>query len=420
MEVNNQKRRDFVLTLAKSVGVLGTMVYAPHLAAKDSKALVKSVSMRNGRNQQHIVFELDRSIEHKLFTLSSPNRVVLDLKGAKAAGALKLNSDRPTSLVSRLRYAMRNDDDLRIVLDMAQKTKAKASLSQSSGKYLLEIVLDDNNSTASAAVVAAAAAPAPKQVLKPVASQPKVGSRDFNVAIDPGHGGHDSGAVGKHGTFEKDVVLQIARRLKKHIDNTKGMKAFLTRDSDTFLTLRKRIEIARAKGADLFISVHADANTNKTVTGSSVYILSDKGASSEMAYWLAKSENGDGVEMAGTTLQSDNRVLSEVLLDLTQSAALDDSFDLAKEVLSELGTVNRLARKVVESANFGVLRSPDIPSMLIETAFISNPHEEKQLKTPHYQEKLASAVYRGIRSYKLALEARDPRYATTQSEHQSG
>jgi N-acetylmuramoyl-L-alanine amidase len=124
--------------------------------------------------------------------------------------------------------------------------------------------------------------------------------------------------------------------------------------------------------------------------------------------------------MAGTTLQSDNRVLSEVLLDLTQSAALDDSFDLAKEVLSELGTVNRLARKVVESANFGVLRSPDIPSMLIETAFISNPREEKQLKTPHYQEKLASAVYRGIRSYKLALEARDPRYATTQSEHKSG
>lgn len=420
MEVNNQKRRDFVLTLAKSVGVLGTMIYAPHLAAKDSKALVKSVSMRNGRNQQHIVFELDRSIEHKLFTLSSPNRVVLDLKGTKAAGALKLNSDRPTSLVSRLRYAMRNDDDLRIVLDMAQKTKAKASLSQSSGKYLLEIVLDDNNSTASAAVVAAAAAPAPKQALKPVASQAKAGSRNFNVAIDPGHGGYDSGAVGKHGTYEKDVVLQIARRLKKHIDNTKGMKAFLTRDSDKYITLRKRIEIARANGADLFISVHADANTNKTVTGSSVYILSDKGASSEMAYWLAKSENGGGVEMAGTTLQSDNRVLSEVLLDLTQSAALDDSFDLAKEVLSELGTVNRLARKVVESANFGVLRSPDIPSMLIETAFISNPREEKQLKTPHYQEKLASAVYRGIRSYKLALEARDPRYATTQSEHKSG
>jgi len=420
MEVNNQKRRDFVLTLAKSVGVLGTMVYAPHLAAKDSKALVKSVSMRNGRNQQHIVFELDRSIEHKLFTLSSPNRVVLDLKGTKAAGGLKLNSDRPTSLVSRLRYAMRNDDDLRIVLDMAQKTKAKASLSQSSGKYLLEIVLDDNNSTVPAAVVAAAAAPAPKQALKPVASQAKAGSRNFNVAIDPGHGGYDSGAVGKHGTYEKDVVLQIARRLKKHIDNTKGMKAFLTRDSDKYITLRKRIEIARANGADLFISVHADANTNKTVTGSSVYILSDKGASSEMAYWLAKSENGGGVEMAGTTLQSDNRVLSEVLLDLTQSAALDDSFDLAKEVLSELGTVNRLARKVVESANFGVLRSPDIPSMLIETAFISNPREEKQLQTPHYQEKLASAVYRGIRSYKLALEARDPRYATTQSEHKSG
>ena len=178
------------------------------------------------------------------------------------------------------------------------------------------------------------------------------------------------------------------------------MEAFLTRDTDKFLTLRQRIQKARAKHADLFISVHADANTNKTVRGSSVYILSEKGASSEMAYWLAKNENQVDVEMAGATLDSDNKVLSQVLLDLTQSAATADSLDLAQGVLSELGTVNRLARKGVESANFGVLRSPDIPSLLIETAFISNPREEKQLKTARYQNQIANAVYRGIRRYK--------------------
>ena len=194
------------------------------------------------------------------------------------------------------------------------------------------------------------------------------------------------------------------------------MEAFLTRDSDKYLTLRKRIEKARSSNADLFISVHADANKNKTVKGSSVYILSEKGASSEMAYWLAKNENQVDVRMAGATLDSDNRVLSQMLLDLTQSAAIDDSLGLAQEVLSELGNVNRLARKVVESANFGVLRSPDIPSMLVETAFISNPQEEKKLKTAKYQNQLAEAVYRGIRRYKVALEQRDPRYAESNTE----
>ena len=233
------------------------------------------------------------------------------------------------------------------------------------------------------------------------------------VVIDPGHGGRDSGAVGKYGTYEKDVVLQISKRLKKRVDKAKGMEAFLTRDSDKFLTLRQRIQKARAKHADLFISVHADANTNKTVRGSSVYILSEKGASSEMAYWLAKNENQVDVEMAGATLDSKNKVLSQVLLDLTQSAATADSLDLAQGVLSELGTVNRLARKGVESANFGVLRSPDIPSLLIETAFISNPREEKQLKTARYQNQIANAVYRGIRRYKVALDERDPRYASS-------
>lgn len=410
MEVNNQKRRDFVLRLVKTIGAVGTVFYVPSAIAKSGNALIRSIAIRNGRSQQHVIIELDRSIEHKLFTLGSPDRVVLDLKNARAAGQIKLNPDRPKTLVSKLRYAPRNGDDLRIVLDMAEKTKATTKMTKSRGQYQLEILLaNTKNSTAPVAA---------KPIKKKVTSSRAAGRsrRKFVVAIDPGHGGHDSGAVGKHGTYEKDVVLQISRRLKKRVDKTAGMEAFLTRDSDKFLSLRKRIETARAKNADLFISVHADANKNNSVRGSSVYILSEKGASSEMAYWLAKNENEADVHMAGATLDSDNRVLSQVLLDLTQSAAIDDSLDLAEEVLSELGSVNRLARKRVESANFGVLRSPDIPSMLVETAFISNPSEEKKLKTAKYQNQLAEAVYRGIRRYKVALEQRDPRYAESGSE----
>jgi len=301
-----------------------------------------------------------------------------------------------------MRYATRNDSDLRLVLDMSDAAKAKSFIRKTKHGYQLEVTLSN------AAMVGQKADknPAPKQEVK--RNGPK---RKFIVAIDAGHGGRDSGAVGKHGTLEKDVVLQIARRLRKKINRNKDMHAFLTRDKDQYLKLRTRIMRAQARNADLFISVHADANPNNSVTGSSVYILSEKGASSEMAYVLAKTENGVDIDMAGTSLQKNNPVLSRVLVDLTQSAAMDDSLDLAKEVLTELGHVNKLARKRVESANFGVLRSPDIPSMLVETAFISNPREERKLRTSHYQEKLAQAMYRGITRYKVALEGRDPRYA---------
>ena len=408
MDVKNQQRRKFVLKLAQSIGALSAISYAPKIIANDKNALIKSLAIRNGNKKQHVVIELDRSVEHKLFTLSSPDRVVLDIQSAQPVGSLKLNPDRPKTLISKLRYATRNNNDLRIVLDMARKTNAQTKMTQVNGKYQLEFVLDDKNSAA-VAPVAKAKTQKPLVVQKPKNQK----RRNFIVAIDPGHGGRDSGAVGKHGTYEKDVVLKISRRLKTRIDRTKGMEAFLTRPKDKYLTLRQRIDIAHEKKADLFISVHADANNNKSVKGSSVYVLSEKGASSEMARWLAKNENEIDIRLAGAQVDSNNKVLSKVLLDLTQSAAIDDSVDLAEEVLSELGTINRLARKKVESANFGVLRSPDIPSMLVETAFISNPEEERKLKTASYQNKIAEAVYRGIRRYKVAQDERDPRYAVT-------
>jgi N-acetylmuramoyl-L-alanine amidase len=407
MDLKNQQRRKFVLKLAQSIGALSAISYAPKIIAKDNNALIKSLAIRSGKSKQHLLIELDRSVEHKLFTLSSPDRIVLDIQSAQTSGNIKLNPDRPKTLVSRLRYATRNNNDLRIVLDMARKTKAQTKLTKVNGKYQLEVVLDDKNSVVAAAPVKKAVARKPVAVKKTKSRK----RRNFIVAIDPGHGGHDSGAVGKHGTYEKDVVLKISRRLKTRIDRTKGMEAFLTRPKDKYLTLRQRIDLAQAKNADLFISVHADANTNKNVKGSSVYVLSEKGASSEMARWLARNENEIDIRLAGAQVNSKNKVLSKVLLDLTQSAAIDDSVELAEQVLSELGTVNRLARKGVESANFGVLRSPDIPSMLVETAFISNPEEERKLKTAKYQNQIAEAVYRGIRSYKVALDERDPRYA---------
>lgn len=407
MEDNNQKRRNFILTLAQMVGAMSASVCAPQLAAKESGAVVKSVSVSNGRNQQKVIIELDKSIEHKLFRLNSPERVVLDIKQARTNGTIKLDPNRSKTLVSRIRYATRNDNDLRIVLDMAQQTKASTRIYKSGRNYKLEILLSGSGKPI-------AAAPA-KKPLKAKQAAPR-NRRNFVVAIDPGHGGRDSGAVGKHGTYEKDVVLQISRRLKKRVDGARGMEAFLTRSTDKYLTLRQRMQKARAKHADLFISVHADANENNSVRGSSVYILSEKGASSEMAYWLAKNENKVDVEMAGTHLDSKNKVLSQVILDLTQSAQIDDSLDLAQGVLSELGTVNRLARKGVESANFGVLRSPDIPSLLVETAFISNPREERQLKTARYQNQIANAVYRGIRRYKVALDQREPKKYADSSE----
>ncbi|MGB1310869.1 MAG: N-acetylmuramoyl-L-alanine amidase [Leucothrix sp.] len=410
MEENNQKRRNFILTLAQMASAMGASVFAPQLAAKSKSAVVKSVSVSNGRNQQRVTIELDKIIEHKLFRLDSPDRVVLDLKRAHTDGTIKLDPKRSKTLVSRIRYATRNQDDLRIVLDMAQQTKATTKIYKSGRNYRLEVLLSGSGKPVAAPVKK------PVEVAKAIPQPPKHANKNFVVAIDPGHGGRDSGAVGKYGTYEKDVVLQISKRLKKRVDKARGMEAFLTRDSDKFLTLRQRIQKARAKHADLFISVHADANENNSVRGSSVYVLSEKGASSEMAYWLAKNENQVDVEMAGATLDSNNKVLSQVLLDLTQSAAIDDSLDLAQGVLSELGTVNRLARKVVESANFGVLRSPDIPSLLIETAFISNPKEEKQLKTARYQNQIANAVYRGIKRYKVALDQREPRYADSITE----
>lgn len=391
----SQKRRSFVLTLGKAMGIASALSTVPHVFAKGRSASIQSVSLKkSGNGQQRLVFKLDKSIKHKVLTLSKPDRIVIDFLDTKPNAKLKLGRNSQ-GLIKKLRQSTRNKNDFRVVLDMAGKTKATTRLKPSGNSYLLEVAFNPFGQQTTK-----------KQVVK----QPKatgVIARNRNkqqiiVAIDAGHGGNDPGAVGKKGTKEKHVALQIAKRLKKQIDRQPGMKGVLIREGDYYVSLRKRIADARKKKANLFISIHADANPNRKLTGSSVYILSTSGASSVEARWLANQENSYEMKMAGAHLRKRNKVVNSLLLNLSLSDTIDKSLNLAGGVLKELGSVNRLLRRRVESAGFAVLKSPDIPSMLVETAFISNTMEEKRLRTTHYQERLAKAIFKGIRQYQVA------------------
>jgi N-acetylmuramoyl-L-alanine amidase len=222
--------------------------------------------------------------------------------------------------------------------------------------------------------------------------------RDIVIAIDAGHGGKDTGAIGPRGSKEKHIVLSIARRLAKLVNAEPGMRAYLTRDSDKFIALRQRIELARHKKADMFISIHADAFRDQRAKGASVFVLSKRGASSVAAQWLADKENAADL-VGGITLEDKDELLASVLLDLSQTASLEASLEVADTVLSGLKRVGHVHKKHVESAAFVVLKSPDIPSVLVETAFISNPDEERKLNSNSHQTKLARAIMSGIRNY---------------------
>ncbi len=223
-------------------------------------------------------------------------------------------------------------------------------------------------------------------------------SRLFTVALDPGHGGEDPGAIGRRGSQEKNVTLSIARRLKRKIDADPNMRAMLTRDGDYFVPLYNRVTRARGVRADLFVSIHADAFTRPEARGSSVFVLSESGATSSAARWLAQKEN-DADLIGGVNLAKQDGHLARTLLDLSQTAAINDSLKLGKAVLSELGDINELHKAQVEQAGFAVLKAPDIPSILVESAFISNPEEERRLNDEAYQDKMADAILRGIRRY---------------------
>lgn len=349
---------------------------------------VKSVRMWPAPDNTRLVFDTTGPVEHSLFYLKNPDRLVIDIKGAQLdASTDKL--DYSKSLLSGIRSAQRNGKDLRVVLDLKGTVKPKSFVLRPNEEYGHRLVIDLHDSAKKSALT--------HTTVKSLSSMRK--ARDVVIAIDAGHGGDDPGAVGPNGVKEKDVVLAIARKLKSLVDREPGMRAVMIRDGDYFVGLKKRVKLAReTHRADFFISIHADSFRDHRARGSSVYTLSSGGATSEQARMLAEKENASDL-IGGVSLDDKDDLLASVLLDLSQTATIEVSTDVASRVLSGLKDVGKLHKRKVEQAGFRVLKSPDLPSILVETAFISNPSEERKLKSSSHQQKLALAVMGGVRGY---------------------
>ena len=387
--------------------------FAPPVSAETRE--LQTVRIATEQGVTRVFLDLNRDTPHRFFTLEDPRRAVLDLEGVeeRIVGGLP----GPQGSVLRVRTGPQPGGVLRVVIELqadARATLQPAMTRDPRGQRLvLEVSTGDRLPTAAASassvdgstsrpsadVDTPAAAPTPVP-LKPVkaAHAPPTTGRVVVVAVDPGHGGQDPGAIGPGGTQEKVVVLDIAKQLAARIDREPGMRAVLTRDGDYFLPLRERIRRARAAGAELFVSVHADAVPNREVTGSSVYVLSDKGATDEQARWLADRENAADL-VGGISLDDKDPALASVLVDLTQGAQIWQSMIAAERVLRSLGRVNTVRKPQVQQAGFVVLKSPDIPSMLVETAFISSPQDERLLNIPERRTELAEAIFDGVRQY---------------------
>jgi N-acetylmuramoyl-L-alanine amidase len=344
-----------------------------------------------------ITLESSQPIAHKYFQLSNPDRLVVDLEGLVTGARLdelqkQLSAGDP--YVAAIRSGLNRPGVTRLVIELKAAVKPSVFQLQPLGEYGHRLVLDLYSQQELDALALLALG---KPVSEPAAAVPQY-VRLITVAIDAGHGGEDPGAVGASGTYEKDVTLAVARKLKQKLDGVENMRGVLIRDGDYFIPLAKRVNRARAVKADLFVSIHADAFIRPQARGSSVFALSENGASSVAARWLAKKENEADL-VGGVNIDVKDPFLKRTLLDLSQTATINDSLKLGRSVLKEIGGVNTLHKPHVEQAGFAVLKAPDIPSILIETAFISNPEEEKRLKDDAYQEKLVNAIVTGIRDY---------------------
>lgn len=351
-----------------------------------AKTEIHSVRVWDAPDSIRVVFDISGTPNYKIFTLKNPNRVVIDLQHAK--WSVNAKPSLTHSNINNLRYSARNKHDLRIVLDVNEAVKPKTFVLAPNQTYGHRLVVDLPFKPRKANIVS-----------QFDATSRGFRNRDYLVAIDPGHGGEDPGAIGKrYKTREKDIVFSVSKTLEYKINRTPGMKAFLVRKGDYYIKLRQRISHARQQGADLFISIHADSFKDPKASGASVYILSEKGESSEAARWLAESENRADL-IGGVSLDDKGDILAQVLLDLSQSASKAASYELGSEVLSSLSKVTNLHKRKVQQAGFAVLKSPDIPSILVELGFISNPQGERNLSKPHYKAKLADALLEGIKGY---------------------
>ncbi len=361
-------------------------------------------------NSTQIRIELSAATSTRWFVLEQPRRLVVDLANTAKP---KQTLPRASGAVRALRAGPQANGDLRLVfeIDPAAQLQPVAAEGASSRVAALEFSLT-TASAVSTAVEPAVASAASRAALKEVkaAHAPPSSGREVIVAIDAGHGGQDPGAIGRAGTREKDVVLDISKRLAERINQEPGMRAILTRDGDYFLKHRERIRRARAAGAQLFVSVHADAVRDPSVSGSSVYVLSEKGASDEQSRWLADRENAADLA-GGISLDDKDPVIASVLVDLAQSAQIGQSVVAAERVLRSLRRVNEVRKPQVQQAGFLVLKSPDIPSMLVETAFISSPSDERLLNIESKRAELAEAIFDGVRQFFLDHPPEGSRFA---------
>jgi len=405
-----------------------------------SNVQIASTRLWPSKEYTRLTIESAAPIRYTLFTVPDPHRVVLDLEGVAPGPQVdalpgKLPSDDP--YIKSIRFGRFKPGVLRLVLDLKDEARPEAFTLAPVGAYGHRLVIDvyplkpvdplmalvqEIERAATPPIALAPLAPpadaqprpAPERPPAQTPAAPAGANRLIVVAVDAGHGGEDPGALGPSGTHEKDVTLAIARKLKTLIDAQPNMRAVLTREGDYFVPLNARVQKARRVQADLFVSVHADAFIKPHARGSSVYALSERGATSVAAQWLAKREN-DADLIGGVNLDVRDPHLKHTLLDLTQTATNNDSLRLARAVLGEVGEINTLHKSAVEQAGFAVLKAPDIPSILVETAFITNPEEERRLRDDAYQGRMAAAIFAGIKRYFAANPplARGPRVAST-------
>ncbi len=373
--------------------VIGLLLLTPAVGMADTT--VENIRVWSESGKTRVVLDLSRPADHNIFTLRGPERLVVDLKDGRLSNSL---SKLPpgTGAVKRIRTGVRANGQLRVVLDLHEAVRSKSFSAGPNGPYGDRLVIDLQRQGSLQAVKRA--------------SEGYVRGRDIVIVVDPGHGGHDPGAVGRARTKEKDVALAVGKLLASRINAERGMRAILVRKGDYYVDHRKRMEIARRNKADLFISIHADSIDDRRAKGASVYVLSLKGASDEAAKRLAQRENASGL-VGGVSLADKDPVLASVLLDLSQNAALSASIGVGSKVIRELGKVGTVHRRKVQQAGLLVLKSPDVPSILVETNFISNPREEKKLRSSAQQRRLASAILAGIRGYFYANPPPDTQIA---------
>ncbi|MBI5898772.1 MAG: N-acetylmuramoyl-L-alanine amidase [Rhodocyclales bacterium] len=413
------RRREVLKYAAAGLTLLVTRVGAGATAM----ASVLAVRVWPARDYTRVTLENDQAIRYTQMLVKDPERLVVDLEGVEFNQVLQT---LPTKIIEadphiKLIRAGRNKPGVvRLVIELKGEVKPQVFALKPVGEYGHRLVLDlypvepvdplmallDKSEPAEPKGLKAESklggegrAGDKLHAAEPEKADPRPDvTRLVTIVLDPGHGGEDPGAVGRGGSHEKNVTLSVARRLKQKIDATPNMRSVLTRDGDYFIPLHQRVAKARRVQADLFVSVHADAFIKPTARGSSVFVLSETGASSSAARWLANKENAADL-VGGVNLGVKDPYLARTLLDLSQTATINDSLKLGKDVLGELGRINTLHKAHVEQAGFAVLKAPDIPSILVETAFISNPEEEARLNDEAYQERMAEAILKGIRRY---------------------